>query len=217
MTAAAIRTMQPVQSSYTGDRTELVRLPWALRVDGVSMVVRPSTARDLANVAVMHHHCSARTLLGRYQLGGRSPSILALDRLLRQPLSFVVTMRESTGIGAVVAMATLSTDLRSGSESLHAGVIVEDSWQHLGIGNELMAHVAGVASVSGCREIVAYPGLMTEATQRMVTSVGTTRMVNNENGIQLRTSLPTSAASGLGPLRAGVLADGDEMFLRRIG
>lgn len=217
MTAAAISTMRSVQSISTGDRTELVRLPWALRVDGVSMVVRPSTPRDLANVAVMHHRCSARSLLGRYQLGGRAPSILALDRLLRQPLNFVVTMRESTGAAAVVAMATLTTDLRSGEESLQAGVIVEDSWQRLGIGRELMVHIAGVASVSGFREVVAYPGLMTEATQRMVTSVGTTRMVNNQDGIQLRTSLPTSAASGVGALRAGILADGDEHFLRRIG
>ncbi len=200
------------------DRTELVRLPWALRVDGVSMVVRPSTAHDLANSAVMHHRCSARTLLGRYQLGGRAPSILALDRMLRQPLSFVVTMREGDGAGAsIVAMATLAPDLDSSQDAMQAGVIVEDSWQHLGIGSELMAHIAGVASVSGFRELVSYPGMMSEPTQRMVTAIGTTRLINNEDGIQLRTALPVGSASGLGPLRAGVLADRDERLLRRIG
>jgi GNAT superfamily N-acetyltransferase len=218
MTAAAIRpVLQPVSSFAADDRHEIVRLPWSLRVDDVSMLVRPSTARDLANVAVMHHRCSARTLLGRYQLGGRPPSILGLDRLLRQPLSFVVTRRETTGAGSIIAMATLGPDVHLGSEALQAGVIVEDSWQRLGIGSELMAHIAGVAAVSGCRELVAYPGMVTEASQRMVTRVGTTRMVNNnEDGILLRTSLPANASSGLGPLRAGVLAD-EEVLLRRIG
>jgi GNAT superfamily N-acetyltransferase len=217
MTAAAIRPLLRPASIGARDRTELVRVPWTLRVDGVSMVVRPSSAHDLASVAVMHHRCSARTLLGRYQLGGRPPSILGLDRLLRQPLSFVVTVRETTGAGAIVAMATLGPADEPSSESMQAGVVVEDSWQRLGIGRELMAHIAGVAAVSGCRELVAYPGMMTEASQRMVTSVGTTRMVNNEDGIQLRTSLPASATSGLGPLRAGVVADADERLLRRIG
>jgi GNAT superfamily N-acetyltransferase len=200
------------------DRTDLVRLPWALRVDGVSMVVRPSTARDLANTAVMHHRCSARTLLGRYPLGGRPPSILALDRQLRQPLSFVVTMRDGAGVGgAVVATASLGPDLKHGSEAGQAGILVEDSWQRLGIGHELLTHLAGVASLTGYRELVAYPGLMSEAIQRMVTALGTTRMVNDEDGIHLHTTLPGSASGGLGPLRAGVLADGDELFLRRIG
>jgi hypothetical protein len=218
MTAAAIRpVLQPAFPSDAGDRAEIVRVPWTLRVDGVSMVVRPSTARDLANVAVMHHRCSARTLLGRYQHGGRPPSILGLDRMLRQPLTFVVTMRETTGAGSILAMATLGPDIQSDSDSMQAGVIVEDSWQRLGIGTELMAHLAGVAIVSGCRELVAYPGVVTEGSQRMVTSVGTTRMVNDKDGIQLRTTLPMSASAGLGPLRAGILADGDELFLRRIG
>jgi GNAT superfamily N-acetyltransferase len=216
MTAAAIRPVSQTATTSESDRTELLRVPWMLRVDGVSMLVRPSTAHDLANVAVMHHRCSARTLLGRYQLGGRPPSILGLDRLLRQPLSFVVTMRETSGAGSVVAMATLGPDSQTGGEELQAGVIVEDSWQRLGIGRELMAHIAGVAIASGYRELVAYPGMVTDASQRMVTAVGTTRMVNNHDGIQLRTSLPASAASGLGPLRAGALADRDELMLRRI-
>jgi len=187
-------------------------------VDGISTVVRPSTARDLADVAVMHHRCSPRTLLGRYQLGGRPPPILAMDRMLREPFSYVVARRGSGGgTGSVIATAMLSADPNYGPNAVTAGVLVQDSWQRLGIGTELMTHLAGVAATCGHHELVAYPGLMSEAIHRLVTQVGTTRLIETEEGTHLRTALPPHATAGLGPLRTGVLDDGDEMFLRRSG
>jgi len=193
-------------------------MPWSLRVEGVSTVVRPGTASDLADVAVMHHRCSARTLLGRYQLGGRAPSILAMDRMLREPLSYVVARPASTGgTGAVLATAMLCADPNYGPQAVTASVLVQDSWQRLGIGTELMLHLAGVAAACGHRELVAYPGLMSEATRRLVTRVGTTRLIETADGVHLRTTLAPYATAGLGPLRTGALCDGDEMFLRRSG
>lgn len=197
---------------------DFVRLPWSLLVEGVSTVVRPSTARDLADVAVMHHRCSPRTLLGRYQLGGRPPSILALDRMLREPLSFVVARRQPDGgPGSVIATAMLTADPNYGPTAITAGVLVQDSWQQLGIGTELITHLAGVAASCGYHELAAYPGLMSEAIHRLVTGVGTTRLVETPDGVHLRTALPAGAASGLGALRTGALFDGDEFFLRRSG
>lgn len=183
-------------------KNELARTPWTLRVDGATMSVRPSTTFDLAALAVMHHRCTARTMLGRYQLGGRQPSILALDRQVRQPYTYVVTMAG----GAIVATATLEDDHVHGPDAAQVGILVEDSWQRLGIGRELMAHVAGVASILGHRELIAYPGLMSEQTQKLITAVGTTRMVNDTGEMHLHTSVSPKAAGGLGALRAGVLA-----------
>jgi len=196
---------------------EMVRLPWSLRVDDVTTVVRPSTARDLADVAVMHHRCSPRTLLGRYHLGGRQPSILAMDRMLREPLSFVVVRRGAGGESRVVATAALSRDPNYGPHAITAGVLVQDSWQRLGIGTELMTHLAGVAATCGFQELVAYPGLMSEAVHRLVTHVGTTRQIDSPDGVHLRTALPPAASAGLGPLRTGASSGGDERFLRWCG
>lgn len=183
----------------------LVQLPWALRVDDASMIVRPSSAADLAGTAVMHHRCSARSLLGRYQLGGRPPTVLALDQQLRSPLTYVVTMRDGKTAGcAVIATATIGADPDHGSESARTAILVEDSWQRMGLGRELLRHLAGVAAVTGHR-IITYPGLLSEAVQRMVIAIGTTRMVSGQNGSHLHTSLPANAVGGLGPTRAGLL------------
>ena len=199
-----MRTNSLAQCIRSGS-AELVREPWTLRVDGVELTVRPSNEHDLAATAVMHRRCSARSMLGRYRLGGRSPAVLALDRQLRQPMSFVVALREQTARGPapIIATASLATDARHDDNSAEIALLVEDSWQRLGIGRELVRHLAGAAALAGYHDLVAYPGAAMAGVQRLMIRAGTTRMVPGEDGGHLHTLLAPSAMYGLGALRTG--------------
>ncbi len=175
----------------------LVRQPWLLRVDAATLLIRPSTTRDLRAVAAMHGRCSAQSLLDRYRCGGRPPAVIALDYQLRAPLSFVAMTRE----GEIVATAVASTDAIHGEESAEVGILVEDAWQGLGLARELMTHLAGGARVAGYTQMIAYPGTTPLAAQRLMIDVGRTRLVPDAADIHLHTILPEGAALGLGPVR----------------
>jgi GNAT superfamily N-acetyltransferase len=198
-----MRTQHAV--AYTDSRTAaLVHEPFKLRVGGAELTVRPSTEFDLAGAAVMHRRCSARSLLGRYRLGGRAPAVIALDRQMRAPLSFVVTVPQADTIpAAIIATGIVGTDTTHGPDSAEIAVLVEDSWQGQGIGRELVRHLAGTAAIVGYTKLVAYPGPSRSAVQRMMIRIGTTKMIESEHGGHLHTALPPRAVEGLGPLRTG--------------
>jgi GNAT superfamily N-acetyltransferase len=174
----------------------LVRQPWTLRVGRQPLIVRPSSARDLAAVAQMHSRCSARSLLDRYRFGGRPPAVAALDQTLRKPYSIVAATAE----GEVVATGSLDRDQVHNHFCVEVGLLVEDRWQRLGIGSELMTHLAGVAQVAGFHELIAYPATATAAVHRLMVEVGRTRMVPDAD-THLHTYLPESATLGLGSVR----------------
>lgn len=178
------------------DLLALARRPWTMRVRENPLLVRTSSARDIAGVAQMHHRCSPRSLLDRYRAGGRPPAVAALDWALRNPLSFVVIRPE----GHVVATASIARDPDHGYTCARAELLVEDAWQRLGIGGELMSHVAGVAHAAGFTELVAYPATAVLPAQRLMIEIGRTRMVPDASP-HLHTYLPESAALGLGAVR----------------
>jgi GNAT superfamily N-acetyltransferase len=186
----------PVRRSEDSELAELVRQPWTLRVGTKALLVRPSSARDLAAVAQMHARCSARSLLDRYRSGGRPPAVAAIDRDLRRPHSVVVT----TAQGDVVATGLLDRDKMHNHFCAEVALLVDDQWQRLGIGTELMSHLAGVAHVAGYHELIAYPATAVAAAQRLMVDVGRTRMVPDLNA-HLHTYLPESAMLGLGSVR----------------
>jgi GNAT superfamily N-acetyltransferase len=191
-------TVEPLIPSRATDTelAALARAPWTLRVGRVPLIVRPSTARDLAAVAQMHSRCSARSLLDRYRFGGRPPAVATLDQMLRLPDSVVAATAE----GDVVAVATLSRDRSHSHFCAEVGLLVEDRWQRLGIGTELMSHMAGVAQTAGFHELIAYPATAMAAAQRLMVDVGRTRVVPDVD-LHLHTYLPDSAALGLGSVR----------------
>jgi GNAT superfamily N-acetyltransferase len=176
--------------------TALVRQPWTLRVGRHPLLVRPSTARDLAAVAQMHSRCTARSLLDRYRSGGRPPAVAAIDHALRRPYSIVAV----TTSGEIVAMGALHRDRTHNAFCAEVGLLVEDRWQRLGIGGELTSHLAGVAQVAGYHELIAYPATAVAAAQRLMIEVGRTRMVPDVD-THLHTYLSESATLGLGSVR----------------
>jgi N-acetylglutamate synthase-like GNAT family acetyltransferase len=175
----------------------LVRQPWLLRVRSGCVLLRPAEPRDLEAVAAMHARCSAQSLLDRYRSGGRGPSVPTMQRMLRRPMSFVVTTRR----GTIVGLGAAAIDPYHSRESAEIGVIVEDGWQRMGLGRELTSHIAGAAAVSGYTELIAYAGTSIAASQRLLVEVGSTRIVNDPEYPHLHTHLSESAALGLGPVR----------------
>ena len=174
----------------------LVRVPWTMRAGHEILLVRPGTGRDLEAVARMHARCSARSLLDLYRSGGSAPALLAVDAMLRRPYSVVVV----TGIGDVVALGTLQRDRRHGDQCAEVGLLVEDRWQRLGIGGEVLGHLAGSAHAAGYRELIAYPGTAVRAVQRLLIDVGVTRMVPDVPE-HLHTYLSDAAPLGIGSVR----------------
>jgi len=193
-----VPAVEPLTPRPATDRELLLlaREPWVLRVRNVPLRIRPSTARDLAAVARLHRRCSPRSLLDRYRAGGRPPAVAAVDELLRRPDTFVAATRD----GEVVAMATLTRDRDHSHFCAEVGLLVEDAWQQLGIGSELISHVAGLAQASGYHELIAYPATAMAAAQRLMVEVGRTRVVPDVDA-HLHTYLPESAALGLGSVR----------------
>ena len=173
--------------------TDTVRAPWMLPADGAILTVRGATVQDLPGVALLHSRCSAKTLLDRYRTGGRAPGVLILDRQLREALSYVVTTED----GRVIATAQVVADTAHPIGSAEIAILVEDQWQALGIGRSVLRHCAAAASISGYRQLIAYPGTTAPVIQRLMLGVGTTRVVADTQR-HLHTSLPASAQYGLG-------------------
>jgi GNAT superfamily N-acetyltransferase len=175
----------------------MVRQPWQLRSGATTMLVRGARPRDLEALAAMHHRCSAQSLLERYQLGGRGPSVPALQRMLLSPLSFVAVVPE----GRIIAIATAVSDEVHGWSAAKVGVLVEDEWQGQGIGTELISQVAGGALVCGYSELISYPAEGVFFVQRMLREIAPTHLVGGHGQPHLHTTLPESAALGLGAVR----------------
>jgi GNAT superfamily N-acetyltransferase len=182
----------------TTDITANLRAPWLLYVDGTPLTVRGAQAQDLPGVALMHGRCSPKSLLDRYRTGGRPPAIVVLDGHLRDPLSFVAT----TDNGRVVALARIVADSIHTFSSAEISMLVEDQWQRLGVGRALLRHCAAVAALSGYRQLISYPGTTAGTVQRIMTGVGTTRLMTDVTR-HLHTSLSERTKRGLGTLNDG--------------
>lgn len=175
----------------------LVRQPWLVRVGSATILIRGARPGDLAAVAEMHGRCSPRSLLNRYRAGGQRPAVAALDKQLREPLSFVAATRG----GTIVAVAVGSADPQHGRDAAEIGLLVEDAWQGWHLGRELTGHLAGASLVAGYTELIAYPATSMVITQRLIGDVGHTRVVADPDGAHLHTYLSESVVLGLGPVR----------------
>jgi GNAT superfamily N-acetyltransferase len=174
-----------------------IRQPWMVRVDRQNVLLRGTSPRDLGAVAAMHTRCSAQAMLDRYRAGGRAPSSVAVERLLRRTLAFVAC----TARGDIVAMAVAVTDPAHAVRGADIGVLVEDQWQRRGLGRELITHLAGAAFVCGYSELIAYVGTSAVPAGRLLAEVGRTRAVLDGPCPHLHTVLSESTTLGLGAVR----------------
>jgi N-acetylglutamate synthase-like GNAT family acetyltransferase len=119
--------------------------------DGAGVVLRRGDQSDLDAVAALHARCSARTLFARYHSGVRSLPRRMLYRLLTPPRGrtlLAVCGRDVIGIGQLIKTAR--------PEEAEVSLLIEDSWQHSGVGTALLRRLAGTARAEGHHELVAW-------------------------------------------------------------
>jgi GNAT superfamily N-acetyltransferase len=174
------------------------RAPWLLYLHGTALTVRGARPHDLPGVARMHARCSAKSLLDRYRTGGRAPAIIVMDRHLRDPLSLVVTAED----GRIVASSRIAPDATHPFGSGEVSMLVEDTWQGLGVGRALLRHSAAAAALANYRQLIAYPGTTASMIQRLMASIGTTRLITDDQR-HLHTTLAENVKLGLGGFSAG--------------
>ncbi len=118
---------------------------------GAGVVLRRGDHNDVDAVGDLHARCSARSLFARYHSGVRTLPRRLLHRLLTPPRGrtlLAVSGREVVGIGQLIRTAR--------PEEAEVSLLVEDSWQHNGIGTALLRRLAATARAEGHSELVAW-------------------------------------------------------------
>ncbi|MEU6218575.1 GNAT family N-acetyltransferase [Streptomyces sp. NPDC047022] len=116
--------------------------------EGNAITVRRADTSDLEAAKEMHARCSARTLGMRYH-----GPVGDADRYLRHLLSprFGRTLTVETASGRVVGLGHLLWD----GDETEVALLVEDEWQHRGVGSELLGRLVTMAVEAGCENVYA--------------------------------------------------------------
>lgn len=119
------------------------------RPDGVAVVLRLGTPRDIDAIGAVHLRCSAKTLFNRYHTGLRTVPRKWLHRLLMPPRGtsvLAVCGRDVIGFGQLISQLDGTAEV---------SLLVEDAWQRQGIGTALLARLAALAGAEGRTELIA--------------------------------------------------------------
>jgi GNAT superfamily N-acetyltransferase len=147
-------------SSPAGPVGNLTAPRTLLLADGQELVLRRAGAADLAAVQLLHARCSPATLHRRY-FSGSGINDSRLRRLLA-PASGGSLVAEAGG--EIVAMVNI---IGEGVQA-EVAVLVEDSWQHRGLGTALLRAAFETAAEAGFKAVVIYTGADNTAMLRTV-------------------------------------------------
>ncbi|MFF5882994.1 GNAT family N-acetyltransferase [Streptomyces sp. NPDC012589] len=116
--------------------------------EGRDITVRRADTSDVPAAREMHARCSAQTLRMRYH-----GPVGDADRYLRHLLGprFGRTLAAQTASGRIVGLGHLLWD----GDETEVALIVEDAWQHRGIGGELLGRLVAMAVEAGCAHVYA--------------------------------------------------------------
>ncbi|MCZ7413005.1 GNAT family N-acetyltransferase [Streptomyces sp. WMMC897] len=122
---------------------DLLTLP-----EGNAITVRRADPDDLEDARAMHDRCSEATLTQRYH-----GPVHDADRYLAHLLSprFGRTLAVETASGRLVALGHLLWD----GDEAEVALLVEDDWQHRGIGSELLGRLVDMAVEAGFENVYA--------------------------------------------------------------
>jgi GNAT superfamily N-acetyltransferase len=116
--------------------------------EGDEIAIRRAGPEDLPAARAMHRRCSPATLAKRYH-----GPVADADRYLEHLLSprFGQTLAVETASGRIAALAHLLWD----GDETEVALLVEDGWQHQGIGAELLRRLTALAAEAGCGSVYA--------------------------------------------------------------
>ncbi|TXR56037.1 GNAT family N-acetyltransferase [Quadrisphaera setariae] len=196
-----LRAAAPLAAPEQAPSAALLAQPWTFLAGGQRLVVRPARVQDLPVLASLLVRCSPTTRLGWSGRGGTVLPLVQQEAWLREPGAVVV----ESGPGRAVAVGALRPATCTGEEdpiAMAAEVLVQDSWQHRGIGSTLLAHFAGALLVQGRTELQVHPDADPVAAQALLSGLGgRVRGQRHAHGRCPRVHVPRTAVDSLGPLR----------------
>ncbi|AOR35642.1 GNAT family N-acetyltransferase [Streptomyces fodineus] len=116
--------------------------------EGNDITVRRVDTGDLTAAKAMHERCSPRTLGMRYH-GPVGDAGRYLNHLLSP--RFGRTLAAQTASGRIVGLGHLLWD----GDETEVALLIEDEWQHRGIGGELLGRLVAMAVEAGCESVYA--------------------------------------------------------------
>ncbi|SEQ49378.1 Acetyltransferase (GNAT) family protein [Lentzea xinjiangensis] len=151
--------------------------------DGVALVLRPGGSSDEDAVADLHARCSMRTLFNRYHSGMRTVPRRWLHRLLNPPRGTTVLAQCADRVVALGQLIQTGTP-----DCAEVSLLVEDAWQHRGVGTALLGALAADARAAGYSELVAWCLPTETALVRTAAKAGLPATTRREDGL-LRVSI----------------------------
>jgi RimJ/RimL family protein N-acetyltransferase len=166
------------------NRLELVTSP-AYRATG--LVVRPATPTDAPRLVAMFERCSPETRYARFLAPlQRFPAAHLVDVVQSSPIrrSWVIEERSS---GQVVGIGSWFRNQTGTPDAAEVGLLVEDAFQHRGLGAALLDELAARACDEGITVFVAETLAGARHVHRMLQRLGVTTIEGSGTSRSLRT------------------------------
>lgn len=126
--------------------------------DGTPLIIRAICPEDAGQLMAMHERLSEHSLLMRYLSLARRPLVdqsarmCDIDHVTRMAL---VATPDHLPPGQIVAVAGYVVPGPDAPHCADVGIVVEDSFQHKGLGSMLLAELAVCAQAHGICELTA--------------------------------------------------------------
>jgi GNAT superfamily N-acetyltransferase len=150
------------------------------------LVPRPAVPGDAPRLVAMFERCSPASRYGRFLAPLRHfPASHLVDVVRSSPFrrSWVI---DDLGTGEVVAVGSW---FRNQPETAELGLLVEDGWQHRGLGSMLLDALVTSARHAGITELVGHTLADARHVHRMLRRLGPTTIACDGPACTMRVSL----------------------------
>jgi GNAT superfamily N-acetyltransferase len=152
-------------------------------------VLRPAIPGDAPRLVAMFERCSPASRYGRFLSPLRHfPASHLIDVVRSSPIrrSWVIDDFET---GDVVAVGSR---FRNQHETAEVGLLVEDAWQHQGLGRALLDELVASARAAGITTLVGHTLAESRHVHRMLRELGPTTVERDGPTNTLHVSLATA-------------------------
>jgi len=160
--------IRPYPNQYVGT--------WSLK-DGTNVLIRPIRPEDEPQIVELHHKLSERSVRMRYFQPLQLDQRTAHERLIRvcfndydRELALIVEQRSRQPGSQILAVGRLSKV--PGQTSAEFALVIDDDWQHRGLGTELLRRLVQIGKDEKVSAITADILAENLAMQRMCMKLG---------------------------------------------